>query len=538
MANEAVSRGTISQALLAAARLVPVPPACVRPLLVVGVVLGLVGDTLLRAPGAPGLNMFLWVAAVAVAALVLNRRSGRPLDHERLAWLAVGTLFTAGFVWRDAGPLKLLALGCAVLTFALAAYRPSGSWVRQSGLLRYALAVALGTIHTWTAAGLALIDGTLGSPQRLTGTPSWRRGLAVARGLALAAPLVFVFGLLFMEADAVFAELISGFVQFDVAIVASHVILFCASAWLATGYLRGFLAGTEPAVLAIFEGDSAHTRPTMRPVLGITEVATVLGALAVLFLTFVIVQVRYLFGGNTLIQLTPDLTYAEYARRGFFELVFAVVLIVPVLLVADWIVERRNRLDILLFRTLAGVQVGLVLAIMVSALQRLRLYYESYGLTDARIYATTLLLWIGAMLVWFALTALRGQRRPFAFGVLASGLATVAILFAVSPDAVAARTNLARATAADGSVEFDVAYATSLSGDAVPLLIEALPSLSPDVQCGVARQLLRRWPTDRVRPLRSWNWSGARAAGLVRAQEARLRSFLRPDGTCGPTSGD
>ena len=269
-----------------------------------------------------------------------------------------------------------------------------------------------------------------------------------------------------------------------------------------------------------------------RPTLGITEVATAVAALDLLFLLFVVVQFRFLFGGDTLVQVTPNLTYAEYARRGFFELVVAVFLVVPVLLAADWLLARRQQRDDLVFRTLAGIQIGLVLAITASALHRLRLYHASYGLTESRFYAMVLLIWIGGMLFWLAATVLRGRRDSFAFGALASGLATVALLFVINPDAVVARTNVARMASAVASVRFDVAYATSLSADAVPVLIEALPVLPTDVQCPLARHMLRRWPPDRARSIRSWNWSAARASVLVRDHEAQLRSMLGPDQKC------
>jgi hypothetical protein len=184
------------------------------------------------------------------------------------------------------------------------------------------------------------------------------------------------------------------------------------------------------------------------------------------------------------------------------------------------------------FRGLAGVQIGLVLAITASALQRLRLYHASYGLTESRFYAMVLLIWIGVMLCWLAATVLRGRRDSFAFGALASGLATVALLFVSNPDAVIARANVARMAAADASVRFDVAYATSLSADAVPVLIDALQSLPPDVQCPLARHMLRRWPPDRERSIRGWNRSAAQASDAVRAHEAQLRSMVGPDPTC------
>jgi hypothetical protein len=503
--------------------------------LVAGVVLGAVGDALLRVPGPPGLNLSLWVASVAVAALALHRRAALALDRGRVAWLAIGVVFAAGLAWRDAPPLKLLALFSATLIFALAAHRLAAAWVRRAGVLRYAGALALGALHAWTAAALALADAT-GSTLRVEagGAAGWRRAAAVARGLAIAVPLVMVFGALFMSADAVFEELVTSVLRFDVEHIATHVLLFSICAWLSTGYLRGFLTGTELPWAADRrqEIEGWGTLVPKRMALGVTEVATALAAIDLLFLVFVIVQFRYLFGGDALVQMTPGLTYAEYARRGFFELVFAVFLVVPVLLAADWLLDGRGRRNALAFRVLAGVQVGLVLAIAASALQRLRLYHASYGLTESRFYAMVLLVWIGAMLLWLAATVLRGRRESFAFGALASGLVTVALLFVINPDAIIARTNVARMRSAAAPVRFDVAYATSLSADAVPVLIDALPALPRDVQCLLARHMLRRWPPDRDRSIRNWSSSAARAGDAVREHEPRLRSMLGPDQEC------
>jgi hypothetical protein len=178
------------------------------------------------------------------------------------------------------------------------------------------------------------------------------------------------------------------------------------------------------------------------------------------------------------------------------------------------------------------MQIALVLAIAASALQRLRLYHASYGLTESRFYAMVLLIWIGAVLLWLAATVLRGRRDSFAFGALASGFATVALLFVINPDAIVARANVARMSSADAPGRFDVAYATSLSADAVPVLIGALSALSTDVQCPLARHMLRRWPPDRERTIRNWNWSAARASDAVREDEVRLRSMVGPDLKC------
>lgn len=490
-------------------------------LLGAGLALGLLGDLLLRAPDAPGLGMSLWVLAIGGAAWVLHVRGGLVLTRERQVLVLAAALLAAGLAWRDAPQLKLLSLAGTALAFGFAAYRMGGGWVRRAGVLDYASAFAAGALYAWTAAVFVLVDtGRSTARTDEPGRPGWRRAAGIARGLVIAVPFLLLFGALFMSADAAFERLVLDVVHVDFENFASHVALFAACGWLTTGYLRGLSTGTKLPL------DLLPKRPT----LGITEVATVLTALDLLFLVFVVLQFRYLFGGDALVQGTPDLTVAEYARRGFFELVAAGALVVPLLLVADGLLARGRVRDDRIFRLLAGVQIALILAIAASALQRLRLYHASYGLTDARLYAAVLLVWIIAVLIWFAVTVLRGRRHAFAFGALTAGVAMLAGLYVANPDAIVARTNVARAetlaaAGADPATRFDGAYATSLSADAAPILLQALPSLPANAQCRIATRLLARWGPQREADLRGWSWSVARARDAVRAEAPRLRTM-------------
>ena len=92
---------------------------------------------------------------------------------------------------------------------------------------------------------------------------------------------------------------------------------------------------------------------------------------------------------------TAGLTYAEYARGGFFELVTVSTLLLPVLLGADWPLDKRNPRTVTRFRTLAATLLALI---MLSAVQRMRLYVDAYGLTEDRFYATAFMAWIGVVL--------------------------------------------------------------------------------------------------------------------------------------------
>jgi hypothetical protein len=220
------------------------------------------------------------------------------------------------------------------------------------------------------------------------------------------------------------------------------------------------------------------------------ETGVVLAALDALFAAFVVVQFRSFFGGYAFVEQTTGLTYAAYARRGFFELVAVVALALPLLIAADWVVRSRSRRDLVVFRALAGLLVLLLFVVMASALERMRLYQNAYGLTELRLYSTAFMLWLGATSCWFVATVLRGRRRRFAVGMVLSGLAAVLALNVLNPDALVARTNVDRASSGR---TLDAGYVTRLSADAVPTLVGRLDRIEPSARRVVARELLQRW---------------------------------------------
>lgn len=252
-------------------------------------------------------------------------------------------------------------------------------------------------------------------------------GFALLRGLALALPLLLLFGGLLASADAVFGHYAALLFHWDFDTVGSHLSLMAVCAWLAGGVLRGFVGSS---VLP-----EAAERP-QRSALGAVETATILGSLDALFLAFVLVQVRYFFGGTAHIQATVGLTYAEYARRGFFELVWVAALVLPLLLTLHHWQPTDDERRGLLFRLLAGLQVGLLFVIMASAVARMRLYQAEYGLTELRFYTSAFMGWLAVVFLWFTVTVLRGRRRRFAGGALASAFMTVLTLHALNPVAV------------------------------------------------------------------------------------------------------
>ncbi len=462
-----------------------------------GILLGVLGDALLRA--VPwGINVPVWTAAVLACALILADRH-RIEWNPRMHWPALlALIFSVGFAWRDAPSVKFFDAFAMVVAVSIWSGSLDGAPVRSWGFFHYVRGLLnSGSAAAIGATALARSDITWTST---AGRTRWRHARSAALGLLIAFPLLFVFGGLLMAADAVFDQLVTRALNIDLANLLSHAALIAFFAWTVCGFLLLILRFSKP-------GFTEAAAPE-RPGLGIVEIAVPLALVDLLFLVFVVVQIRYLFGDASLVQQTVGLTYAEYARRGFFELVAVAALVLPLLLVADWVLAKADRRSLRAFRILAALQLLLLFVIMTSAVTRMQLYVGAYGLTELRLYTTAFMTWLGVVLIWFAITVLRGWRQPFVTGATLAGFCVIGMLNIMNPDALIARVNTNRALAGQ---EFDARYATSLSADAVPVVVSALPALSLDDRCVAATRILKRWAPPPQTSWRTWNYGRARA---------------------------
>jgi len=474
--------------------------------------LGITGDALLRAMPW-GLNALLCAVAFVAVGALLVRRHGIAVSGDA-AWLAAGALLIASnFVARASVILHAFDVMGLAIVLAVACLSLRGVALRGRQAWHYARAGIEAAVTACVGAFALLGDVTWSELPR---GGRFAHARSVALGSAVAFPLLVVFGSLFASADAVFRDLVVNLFAIDFGALLSHTFLIGCFAVLAAGYFWGALLRARPqARLPDRRGMS----------LTIVPVATALGLVDLLFLIFVVVQVRYLFGGAGLVASATGLTYAEYARKGFFELVTVGALVLPLLAGADWVVRNESREQQRTFRQLAVVLLLLLAVVMASALERMRLYVGAYGLSEIRLYATAFMLYLAGVCAWFAWTTLRGRRRRFAFGALVQGFAVLGGLHLVNPDAAIVRTNLARPPA---ERPFDGWYAASLSADAVPALLDALPRLEPQARCAVAAGLLDQRRQLERDDWRSWNYARARARRLLRDQGTRLQTDACP----------
>lgn len=475
-------------------------------------VLGFAADRLLWA-GLPGPGLAIWIGLLGAAAVLLARRAPQPWTGAAAGWSVVALAAAAAQVLVDADVLYLALWLVLLVSASMVLLRAAGVRLGETTVVDHAIGLAMVPVRA--AVGLVPLLGDVELPA--DGTR--RRLVAVGRGAILALPLLAVFVALFAAADAGFDRHVARFASFWSEDLALHLLLVLVFGWLAAGLLSGVRSGRLP------------TPPDLAwPRLGVEETATVLGLLSVLFLAFLALQLGYLFGGQATIEAASGLTLAEYARRGFFELLLVAGLTLAVLLVGDRVSSARR-----VFRGLAALLVACVMVILASAAQRLWLYTAEFGLTLDRVTAAVVMAWLAAVLALFAVTVLRARPRRFASGAVVAGVAAVFVLVLLDPAALVTRSNLDRA--AEGVREADAGYLLRLGGGAVPVLVERFDELPESARCETATGLLERWGEDADRSdapgvddWRTWNAARAAATASVAENAAALRALAEDCG--------
>lgn len=505
------------------------------------VLLGILGDVLLRVTPW-GINVFLFVGALVAAMIMLFlRRKPEVFSTQTIALNIALVFFAAMFVWRDSVELRTFDALMILTILGILTLPALNIKTQLAGVFHYGAAGAWAAINAAFSPFVIFLDDIKWKTIPQTG---WTKHLiAVLRGVAIAAPLVLIFGALFMAADVVFQGIVEKTLNIEIDVLISHVVLTSVFAWLTAGYLRGSLYGfgsgelkTEKPeteirtqISSVTDISDDQTRKiedvpqtqektrswqnfdnSVMPrffTLGAIEISIVLGLVNLLFLSFVIVQIPYLFGGFELVQNTPDFKLAQYARHGFGELVTVAALVLPILLVSHWLLRKDAPVNEKLYRVLAGIQIVLLFVIMASAMQRLFILTGNlgYGLTTIRFYPLAFMIWIAIVFVWFAATVLRGARQYFAWGALWAAIFVLGALHFVNPDAYIARTNI---RLMNEGRSFDAFYNASLSDDAVPVLLENLPAMNFDDQCTVKWKLANRLNrAEKENDVRSWSYS-------------------------------
>jgi len=292
-------------------------------------------------------------------------------------------------------------------------------------------------------------------------------------------PLLLLFGLLLASADTIFSEMLGSafdWLKFDIFDnLIPQILIILLLTWFGAAALWHAL--TKSGKQLALQPD----KPLFKPFLGMTETSIALISLNVLFASFLVVQFRYFFAGSANVSI-DGFTYAEYARRGFFELV-VVALIAGVLYFSLASFTKRDTLAKKhAFSVMAGLLLAQVGVMLISAFQRLRLYEQAYGFTSSRLAAHVFMIFVGLLLLALIIMELTNSFRKLGLLLVLGVLAFALVMVGLNEDALIAKQNLERAVQGE---KLDAAYLVhGLSNDAVPTLFRYMDDgdLDPELQ--------------------------------------------------------
>ena len=327
-------------------------------------------------------------------------------------------------------------------------------------------------------------------------------------GLIISAPVLVVVIALLAEADTVFQNLIANALkalEFIGSIpLAEHVGVIGIITVLLFGYLAVVLKAEVEGVSVPVERGTGGSDATI--------VVTVLVMVNAVYILFCAIQFTYLFGGEEVIRSIPDYTYAEYARRGFSELIVVTVINLSILLIGLRFTKNGEKLGRVV-HVLRGLLVFCTVIILYSAHLRLKLYEEAYGYTYARIFAHT---FIGFLFTLFMLTLYKLWRRelPLLKAFAVAALLAYTTLNYVNIDAIIAQRNIDRYFRT-GKIDLD--YLQELSYDAIPELTRLSADSYGDMAAKAEAVLLRdkQAELNSESPWQSYNFSKAKAKRIL-----------------------
>ncbi len=397
------------------------------------------GVVLVGQPVGLGFALFAVLLSVVVVTFMHSVRRLNTIVFGSLAAMLYLMSAVRGASW-------LVALDITAATLLLPLALVDASSFRELGKV---LSRWLGQI-TWALAPVARGLAKLRPQHRSS-------AISVLRGVLIAALPLLVFGLLFASADRAFSDLVSAAVP-DVTIddlrVRVVVGLFVAS--IVGALFLTASTDVEPA-------KEKAERRRLKPAEWITAVVLV----DLLFVAFVVIQIAVLFGGDHHVLETAGLTYAEYAREGFYQLLVVAALVLGLIAAVAWWADYSSARSRVIFRCLLGSLGLLTGVVLVSALFRITGLESSFGLTLVRLNGHALTLWIAGLLLIVMAAGWQLKATWLPRALLSYSALALLVFTLANPEGLIAGYNVDRF---ESKGNIDVNYLSKLSSDATPTL--------------------------------------------------------------------
>lgn len=332
----------------------------------------------------------------------------------------------------------------------------------------------------------------------------------VSIGLLISAPLLIIIVVLLSSADQIFANFVSKipnlFDNLSLGEFIAQSIIIAMITLFSFGYIYGLIYKERNKV-----NSTAKTVAVQYKFFDPVVMITILCTINLIYIVFTLIQFSYLFGGFSF-ALPHNFTYAEYARRGFFELVFVTLINFTILLASIGFTKAGSKLVNVSIGVLHSLLVFCTLVMLLSAHYRMSMYEEAYGYTYLRILTHAFMVFLFILFVitlykiWSEKTSLL---KPF---IVVAVLSYIIINY-INIDVIIINENLGRY---HKTGQIDTNYLTNLSYDSVQGLVQLVNDKNSDVAKDVKRVLdSKKIELERNKPWQAFNISEYNAKRIL-----------------------
>ncbi|MGM0903899.1 MAG: DUF4153 domain-containing protein [Bacillota bacterium] len=410
-------------------------------------------------------------------------------SHQRVGYLVLISiwLLSAGYYLYDVTVFYVLNVlvipAMVIFHLALITSPKKMEWNKLSFLLYAFLRLGNGLLYPFRF--IAHLSGILKRNSNPEKYVVWKKVLI---GIAISIPILFVILNLLISADAQFERLLNNLpnlLSFNPETVFRLIVILL--------YTFGFFGFLQILLHKNIQVIQKEGNPNSMSLDGIITL-TVLLLLDFVYVLFVAVQFKYFFSGT----LEDGYTYAEYARRGFFELLFVTLINLTVTTV---VIQFTKNVLVGLKKTIQSALTLLVLSsgvLLISAFMRMAMYEDAYGFTFTRVLVTSFMIFLMVIFAYTLVKIWLERLSLFHFYFMASIIFYTGINL-VNLDQFVVERNIARF---ETTGKIDIHYLSSLSSTGVLGLIEIYEK-NPDVP-GL-EELLKQRKADR-RNIKSDTW--------------------------------
>lgn len=392
-----------------------------------------------------------------------------PFTNKKLGMLLIGSIWilAASFLFKSnmiLYALNILVIPLLVLIqLVLVVFPLQNQWHRMVFVKKVFLTVGIAIIYTFRF----LMKGP-----KLAGKGLDEKTKQIVKmvsiGLAISFPLLIVIINLLVSADQQFAQLLGTFPRWLSSLEMGEGILRTAAALFYTLVIFSLLQ-----VLRMKNQKAEPEAVTAYKISWDSLISlTVLISLNIVYLLFIIVQFRYFFSET----LQDGYTYAEYARRGFFELLFVTMLNLLIISIVISFTDLASRIMKHLIRIMLTLVVFFSSVMLYSAFLRLFMYEEVYGFTFARVLAHTFMIFL-MVILGYSLMRIWLEKLSLIRFYIISAIIFYTVINTLELDRFVVEQNLQRY---NDSGKIDIYYLNSLSYEGVEGLVK-LYKLNPDI---------------------------------------------------------